>query len=393
MSTNDRDSGEQLEQESKKNAGNLKSKLGLTILISVLILIAGLLFYRNLKNKSKINELYQKAMQAEVLENFDEASKYFQEILKIKPLDAVAHFSLGNTLPQQGKYDEAIASYSSSLEINPKNLESYNNIGVALAEQEKYKEAIENYNKALKINPDSSKVYNNMAKSFYLRKEYQQALETLKKAVKLNPKDSQTYYSIGLILYAQGRYDQAIENYKKSLQLNSNEVLSYLGIGTALFAQGKYDETIECYRKCFSIDPNYIPAKANTAEAYLVTERFEQAFEMANELLKEKGLSISGKVGVRFTIIASLIFQGKDAEAREEFQRFTEYYYSVNQEYEREWNYKDIKEFINQNKILKENKRTLLLKLIDILESPKAEGDKKLTELEIWLKETKWGEK
>jgi hypothetical protein len=90
-------------------------------------------------------------------------------------------------------------------------------------------------------------------------------------------------------------------------------------------------------------------------------------------------------MGVKFIAITSLIFQGKDTEAGKALQSFTKYYRSVNQEYEREWTYKYVKKFINQNKTLKENKRTLLLKLIDILESPKAEGDKKLTELETML--------
>jgi tetratricopeptide (TPR) repeat protein len=323
MSTNDRDNREQLEQESQQRPGTLKSKLGITIVIAVLVLVAGLLFYRNLKNKSKINELYQEARQAEILENYDEAVNRYQEILKINPLDTAAYYYMGL--------------------------------------------------------------------AFYYKKDYQQALESLKKLVEINPKDNLAYYNIGHILYVQGKYDQAIENYRKSLRFKPNEVLPYLGIGTALFAQGKYDEVIECYRKCLSIDPHYIPAKANISEAYLVTGRFEKAFETANELLKEKGLSTSGKIGVRFTIIASLIFQGKDAEAGEAFQRFTEYYYSVNQEYERVWLYRDIKKFINQNMTLKENKRTLLLKLIDILESPKAEGDKKLKDLETWLKKTKEG--
>jgi tetratricopeptide (TPR) repeat protein len=280
MSNSDKDNREQLEHEPQQRHGTLKSKLGLTIVISVLILVAGLLFYRNLKNKSKINELYQKVRQAEVLENYDEAIKRYQEILEINSLEEAAYFYMGNALSHQGKYD------------------------------------------------------------------------------------------------------QAIENWKKSVQLNPNEALPYMGIGITLYAQGKYEEAIESYRRCLNIDPKFIDAKSNTAEAYLVTERFEKAFVMANEVLKEKDLLTSDKMGVSFIAIASLVFQEKDVEAGEALQRLTKYYRSVTREYERGWNYEDVKKFINQNKTLKENKRTLLLKLIDILESPKAEGDKKLKELE-----------
>ncbi|UCH96459.1 MAG: tetratricopeptide repeat protein [Candidatus Aminicenantes bacterium] len=250
-----------------------------------------------------------------------------------------------------------------------------------------YDEAIKHYQKILEINPNNTVVYVNMANILYYKKDYQEAIECLNKLVELNPKNSLAYNNIGHILYLQGKYDEAIENIKKAIELKPNDILPYGNMGNVLMAQGKYDEALNNYRKCLTLDSNFIPAKANIAEVYLVTERFKDALEMATQVLKEKNLPTPDKMVLRFIAIASLVFQEKDIEAGEALQHFADYYRSINQEYEKKWDFKDIKRFINQNKTLKENKRSLLLELIDILESPKAEGDKKLKDLETWLKE------
>lgn len=56
-------------------------------------------------------------------------------------------------------------------------------------------------------------------------------------------------------------------------------------------------------------------------------------------------------------------------------------------EYEKDWKYERSRNFISTTEKLSESDKTLLLTLIDILESPKPEADKKLAELEASLVE------
>jgi tetratricopeptide (TPR) repeat protein len=246
--------------------------------------------------------------------------------------------------------------------------------------------ALEYFEIALMIKPDDPTIYANMAQTLFALKDYEKAIESLKKVVELDPKNSKVYANIGHILYRQGKYDEAMVNIKKAIELDPDNAMAYGNMANVLCAQGHYDKAIESYLKCLTLNPEFFGAKANIAEVYLVTGRYENAFNRANEVLEEKNLAKSDKIAMKFILCASLVLHGKDTEVPEALQRLIKYYRSIPVEYEDKWNYENIKISINQNKTLKNDKKYLLLQLIEIIESPRNEGDKKLKELETWLK-------
>jgi hypothetical protein len=130
----------------------------------------------------------------------------------------------------------------------------------------------------------------------------------------------------------------------------------------------------------------FTPAKINIAEVYLLAEHFNHAFVLANYLLKEKDTSTKHILAMRFISIGSLVFQGKSAEAAAQLKDFIKFYRSIPGQYERTGSYSTTKEFITGNKKLAPEQRKLLLQLVDLLESPKEIGDKKLKQLETFIK-------
>jgi tetratricopeptide (TPR) repeat protein len=49
----------------------------------------------------------------------DEAVKYFNVAMAIKPDDAETHYEIANVLASQGKLDEAMEQYRRTLQIKP----------------------------------------------------------------------------------------------------------------------------------------------------------------------------------------------------------------------------------------------------------------------------------
>lgn len=146
--------------------------------------------------------------------------------------------------------------------------------------------------------------------------------------------------------------------------------------------KGKYNEAIAAFQKFIELEPAYTLVKMGLAEVYLLAEQFNHAFVLANDLLKEKDISTQLILAMRFISIGSLVFQGKQAESVVHLKDFIKFYRSIPGEYERTWDYSTIKEFITGNKNLAPEHRKLLLQLVDLLESPKEIGDKKLKQLE-----------
>ena len=83
----------------------------------------------------------------------------------------------------------------------------------------------------------------------------------------------------------------------------------------------------------------------------------------------------------------SILFQKKRSEAFDETKEFIAYYKSLTENYRKDWEYDRSKNFISTTDKLPESDKALLLTLIDILESPKPEADRKLAELEASLAE------
>jgi tetratricopeptide (TPR) repeat protein len=98
---------------------------------------------------------------------------------------AEAHFNLGVTYVELGRWKEAVKAFQQATRFNPGLAEAYNGLAVAQGRLGRYDQAIQACNQALRINPQMVKAHYNLA-AFYLAlgdirsaNEHRQALETL----------------------------------------------------------------------------------------------------------------------------------------------------------------------------------------------------------------------
>ncbi len=228
-----------------------------------------------------------------------------------------------------------------------------------------------------------------MGLAFSYKKEYDKAIGYYKKAIELNPKYAGAYFNMGNAFGNLKEYKKAIEVYKKAIESKPDYAMAYYNMGRVFHMMEKHDRALENYEKAMEIDPKYIWAKANLAHVSLIVEHFDKTSGLAIEILKEKDVITDIIVAMRFISIASLLLQGKDTNALDELQKFITFYHSLTSKYKSSYGYNDVKNFIRENKTLRAHYKTLLLKLIDIIESSKTEGDKKIKQLETMLKKKK----
>jgi tetratricopeptide (TPR) repeat protein len=320
---------------------------------------------------------------------YEKAIEYYKKTIKIMPDYADAYFNIGAALSDLGKPDEAVEFYRKAIKIKPDMPEAYNNIGYRLFETGRYKEALLYYQKALEIKPDFAMAYRNMGNVLFKLKKYDKAIKNFKEALKFEPDDANAYNNLGAALCKQQRYDEAIEILRKAIKIKPDFAEAYSNMGVAFSYRKKYADALVCYKKSMKIDPEFIGVKLNLADLYLKTQCLDKAINLAKEALNETKISIDQILAMKFVSIASLFLQDKEIKALNELKAFLAYYRSLSKDYEQNQEYSHDKDFIKQNKKLNERIRALLLKLIDILESPKTEGDKKIKELEDMLKEYK----
>lgn len=163
---------------------------------------------------------------------FDEAIQNYEQLLKINPKDAAAHFDLGCTLQAKKDYDAAISEYRTALSIDQANTQYQKALADAMdlkvapiideavkKHQEKdYGAAIALYQQALSFKPGNAGLWFNMASAQYSRQDYARARDAYSKALEIDRKGQiDDLYLIAAIDENYGKGADALAEYRKYL--------------------------------------------------------------------------------------------------------------------------------------------------------------------------------
>ncbi|MCU0286238.1 MAG: tetratricopeptide repeat protein [Acidobacteria bacterium] len=332
----------------------------------------------------KIKRIYEKLamLYAEKGEK-EKMLVFFKRAIKIDVASVGIYESIRDVLKQKNETETLETLYEIALNVKIKDAYHYFQLGNDYCELKKYDAAIASYRKTLKLKPDDADTYCNMAIAQYDKGNYDAARASFQAALKLKPDDAEIYINFGYAQYKKGDYDAAITNYRKSLELKPNVAIVYNNMGLAQYNKGDYVGAIASYQKAVEIAPDNLNAKTYLAELHLTTGRFDKALDLAQQMLKKKVLPLLDDIlAMKSIVISSLFCQGNQSQALIELQQLLMVYRGRTTEYKRNWDYRSTKKFITQTKRLNELTRGLLLKMIDLLEAPKKEGDKILAELE-----------
>ena len=75
--------------------------------------------------------------------NFEEAKRYFKQVIEINPKNEGAYLLLGFAYYSLQDYEEARRNFARVFELNPKNPSAYNNFALALMQENNYLQAME----------------------------------------------------------------------------------------------------------------------------------------------------------------------------------------------------------------------------------------------------------
>jgi len=108
-----------------------------------------------------------------------------QEFIRLRPDDAVAHFSLGTVLAGAGMLDKAIAEYRTAIRLKPDDAESHFGLGKALSSQGKLDEAIAEFRTVIRLKPDAVVAHIRLGIALEQKGDYAGGLEMYRKGHEL----------------------------------------------------------------------------------------------------------------------------------------------------------------------------------------------------------------
>ena len=232
------------------------------------------------------------------LENWNDAKRYFETVVKFENNDATSWFYLANCYEKLGDLITAKNSYIKVIDLRPEYMEAYQSLCVILIKINELQDAIDYSNKAAEIDKENY-LYNFIAGTAYMKnKDFDKAIAPLTKALEKSPRNLGTLNSLGTCYMATGERDLAIKTYKKALEINPQNPMAYFNIGSAYQIQQNHTEAIEYFKKAIELDED-----ENFLTALAMSEVKLNDYENALKHYKQLALMSPDKENYKYNIV------------------------------------------------------------------------------------------
>lgn len=198
------------------------------------------------------------------LNEYDEAKKCFEQVLKNSPKNFGALFNLAKVLHFQKKYDEALEAYSKALKEDDKNLDCYLNIGNIYYQKSEYDKALEILEKAKSAFLGDIQVLFAIVKckselcDFENAEEYQKLIDEYIKLSKIPGLPKDFNISLAKVYAKSGNSDKAFEYCKSAVASNEEDVEAYKLLGLIQLIKKEFSEAKSSLSIALNLQSNNI---------------------------------------------------------------------------------------------------------------------------------------
>jgi tetratricopeptide (TPR) repeat protein len=186
---------------------------------------------------------------------WDEAARYLQAALALRPRSAGVYVNLGHILDQKGDLDDAIADYQQAINLKPKYAMAHGGLGLAFLKKGDLKEAIAELRQALELNPNHWNALNNLGLALATMGDPDGAIIEYRKAMEIDSRSAMLHTNLGLALKDKGDLEAGIAEFKEAISLNARYAPAHSALGFALVKRGDVDGGIVEYRLAIDLDP------------------------------------------------------------------------------------------------------------------------------------------
>lgn len=181
---------------------------------------------------ARVSDLFGDAKALTGHGNFLDASKKYQEILRLKPDHVKALANLGFVQCEMHNPQIAIGFFREGLRIEPDNINLLLNLGATLAETGRYNQAVRFLKKARSLAGNNPDVFYNLGLVKLQMGLYKEAVEFFLNVIKLDPSRNHVYFYIGQAYNHLEMFDSAIKAFEKTSEYfpDNKRAYSYLGV-------------------------------------------------------------------------------------------------------------------------------------------------------------------
>ena len=218
-------------------------------------------------------------------EQFESAKTILKSIIKAKPSNGTAYFTLGNVYLTQSVQDSAKIYFQEGLNASDGAKLNYIGLGQMDLDKNDITGAQAKFalaSKDMKKKDVQEFVYIARAYMNANKPDYKSAIAILTRAAINNSQDAQLQLALGDAYYGDGKQNEAYIAYRSAFQLDSSLLRAKMQLGVLLKGAKSYDEASKAYNEVIAINPNYGPVYRELAETYYKIARNKPSQAAAN---------------------------------------------------------------------------------------------------------------
>jgi Tfp pilus assembly protein PilF len=200
---------------------------------------------------------------------FNEAVECGKQAVQINPLNPLAHHALAYLYETIGDFGGAEKEYKVFLEFDENNIDILNHLAVSLSKQYKYQEAIDTLEKARAIDNTNPDTLANLCLAHRLNHSPGTAISIGKILLRQNPGSVKTHRQLALSCIQLGQLEAAKEHAETIIEIDPDNESAFNILG--IVAQYKNDDVYAeaLFKKALSINSDFTTAEINLAHLYL----------------------------------------------------------------------------------------------------------------------------
>lgn len=191
----------------------------------------------------------------------DKAIEVLNQVLRLKPDSAPAHFYRGLAYLHKGDRVQALENYDRAIKLDPKHADAYNDRGNVYYAMGRMDRAIADYTRCIDLKSSGNPALALCCRANAYRgiDRNDKALEDLNRAIELNPNHAPAYFGRALLRGLAGDSDGAMSDYDRAIELNLEPPQDLASVhamrGQIHHGQGRSDRAREDWRRALQIAP------------------------------------------------------------------------------------------------------------------------------------------
>lgn len=191
------------------------------------------------------------------MKDYSKAATDLEELLKIAPANAQAHYFLASAYAGLNRIDDALRELNAIGEEDKMFLESKTLAAYILRQAKRYPEALKQLELALSARPKEPNLLGYRAAIEHEADMIDAAIETTQQLIEIEPKSAQHYFSLGVLYDRKENRGEALVQMRKAIEVDPNYASALNYVGYSLAEDGGSLRDAEDYvRRALKSEPN-----------------------------------------------------------------------------------------------------------------------------------------